>query len=208
MVAGVRMSEPGATGYGMAHCHAAGYEASPDAEIVAVADINAYNLKKFQEEHNVPRGYLSADEMLANEELDIVSICLWPHLHAPMTIKVAEAGVKAIHCEKPMALNYGEAKAMVDACQKNNVVLTFDHQRRFGAPFRKARELLKSGVIGKLERMEAYTSNLYDWGTHWFDMLFFYNDEVPVEWVMGQADARGGASYFWCCAGWAGYEFV
>lgn len=193
---GLRMSEPGATGYGMAHSHAAGYETSPDAEIVAVADINAYNLNKFMEEHNVPRGYLSADEMLANEELDIVSICLWPHLHAPMTIKVAEAGVKAIHCEKPMALTYGEAKAMVEACDKNNVVLTFNHQRRFGAPFRKARELLKSGAIGQLEQLEAYTSNLYDWGTHWFDMLFFYNDEVPVDWVMGQVDALGGRSLF------------
>ena len=193
---GLRRSEPGATGFGMAHAHAAGYEASPDAEIVAAADINASNLKAFQDEHNVPRGYLSADEMLANEELDIVSICLWPHLHAPMTIKTAEAGVKAIHCEKPMALTYGEAKAMVDACEKNNVVLTFDHQRRFGAPFIKARQLLKAGVIGQLERLEAYTSNLYDWGTHWFDMLFYYNDEVPVEWVMGQMDARGGRPIF------------
>jgi len=189
-------SEGGSTGFGMAHAHAAGYEASADAEIVAVADISAGNLKAFQEDHNVPRGYLSADEMFANEELDIVSICLWPHLHAPMTIKAAEAGVKAIHCEKPMALTYGEAKAMVDACKKNNVVLTFNHQRRFGAPFRKARELLKSGVIGQLERLEAFTSNLYDWGTHWFDMLFFYNDEVPVECVMGQVDARGGRPIF------------
>lgn len=193
---GRRRSEPGATGYGMAHMHAAGYEASPDAEIVAIADINLGNLKAFQEEHRVPRGYMSADEMFANESLDIVSICLWPHLHAPMTMKAAAAGVRAIHCEKPMALNYGEAKAMLEACNKNNVVLTFNHQRRFGAPFRTARELLKSGAIGELERLEAFTSNLYDWGTHWFDMLFFYNDEMPVDWVMGQLDARGGRPIF------------
>ena len=193
---GLRRSEPGATGYGMAHAHAAGYETSPDAEIVAIADIHEGHLKAFQDEHNVPRGYLSADEMFANEELDIVSICLWPHLHAPMTIKTAGAGVKAIHCEKPMALTYGEAKAMVQACVKNNVVLTFNHQRRFGAPFCKARELLKSGSIGELERLEAFTSNLYDWGTHWFDMLFFYNDEEPVDWVIGQLDARGGHPIF------------
>jgi UDP-N-acetylglucosamine 3-dehydrogenase len=193
---GRRYSHPLATGYGMAHSHAAGYEASPDAEIVAIADINAGNLKAFQEEHHVPRGYLSADEMFAHEELDIVSICLWPHLHAPMTIKTTRAGVKAIHCEKPMALNYAEAKAMVQACEENNVILTFNHQRRFGAPFRKARELLNSGAIGQLERLEAYTSNLYDWGTHWFDMLSFYNAEEPVEWVIGQIDARGGHPIF------------
>ena len=187
---------PGATGFGMAHRHAAGYEASPDAEIVAIADINPTNMKLFCEEHNVPRGYLSADEMLANEDLDIVSICLWPHLHAPMTIKVAEAGVKAIHCEKPMALTFGEAKAMVAACEANGVQLTFNHMRRFGAPFRKAKALLDSGAIGQLERLEAFTSNLYDWGTHWFDMLFFYNDETPAEWVLGQIDARGGRTVY------------
>ena len=79
----------GATGFGMAHMHAKGYEASPDAEIVAATDISQENLDAFCAEHDVPRGYLSADAMFANEELDIVSICLWPHLHASMTIKAA-----------------------------------------------------------------------------------------------------------------------
>jgi len=186
----------GATGFGMAHLHAKGYEASPDAEIVAAADISQENLDAFCAEHTIPRGYLSAEEMLANEDLDIVSICLWPHLHAEMTVKAAEAGVKAIHCEKPMALTFGEAKRMVEVCDAHNVVLTFNHMRRFGAPFRKAKELLDGGAIGALERIEAFTSNLYDWGTHWFDMLFMYNDETPVEWVIGQIDARGGRPIF------------
>jgi len=113
-----------------------------------------------------------------------------------MTIKVAKAGVKAIHCEKPMATTFGEAKRMVEACEENDVVLTFNHQRRFGEPFNKAKELLDAGVIGQLERIEAFTSNLYDWGTHWFDMMFYYNDETPVEWVIGQIDARGGRPIF------------
>ncbi|MBN2393629.1 MAG: alpha/beta fold hydrolase [Anaerolineae bacterium] len=186
----------GATGFGMAHLHAKGYEATPDAEIVAAADISQENLDAFCAEHTIPHGYLSADAMFANEELDIVSICLWPHLHAEMTVKAAEAGVKAIHCEKPMALTFGEARRMVEVCDAHNVLLTFNHMRRFGAPFRKAKELLDSGAIGALERVEAFTSNLYDWGTHWFDMMFMYNDETPVEWVIGQIDARGGHPIF------------
>ncbi len=189
-------SDPGATGFGMAHFHAAGYESSPDAEIVAAADICQENLDAFIEEHDIPRGYLSAEAMFAHESLDIVSICLWPHLHAPMTIQAAEAGVKAIHCEKPMAVTFGEAKRMVEVCQANDVVLTFNHMRRFGPPFRQAKALLDDGVIGELTRLEAFTSNLYDWGTHWFDMLFFLNDEMPVDWVMGQIDARGSHPIF------------
>jgi len=44
------------------------------------------------------------------------------------------------------------------------------------------------GAIGKIERMEGYCSNMFDWGTHWFDMFFFYNDDKPAESVMGQID--------------------
>jgi predicted dehydrogenase len=180
----------------MAHLHAAGYEASNDAEIVAAADICQENLDAFTEAHDIPRGYLSAEAMFADESLDVVSICLWPHLHAPMTIQAAEAGVKAIHCEKPMALTFGEAKRMVEVCDAHDVQLTFNHMRRFGAPFREAKALLDAGAIGELTRLEAFTSNLYDWGTHWFDMLFFYNDETPVDWVIGQIDARGSHPIF------------
>ncbi|MCX7681340.1 MAG: alpha/beta fold hydrolase, partial [Anaerolineae bacterium] len=186
----------GAAGFGMGHLHAAGYLASPDCELVAAADINCENLSAFCEKYKIPHGYLDADEMFAKEQLDIVSICLWPRLHAPMVSKAVQAGVKAIHCEKPMAPTFGEARRMVELCTAHNVVLTINHQRRFAQPFRKAKELLNSGAIGRLERIEAFAPNLYDWGTHWFDMMFFYNDETPVEWVIGQIDARGGYAVF------------
>ena len=79
---------------------------------------------------------------------------------------------------------------MAAICQQHGVQLTFNHQRRFGKLFQKARELLRAGAIGDLQRMEATCPNMFDWGTHWFDMLFFYNDETPVEWVIGQIDLR------------------
>jgi UDP-N-acetylglucosamine 3-dehydrogenase len=168
--------EAGATGFGQGHLHAAGYEASPDCEIVAAADISQSNLNAFLEEHRVPQGYLDYHDMLAKEHLDVVSVCTWPHLHAQMVIDAAESGVRAIHAEKPMAPTWGEAKEMARVCREHNVQLTFNHQRRFAAPFRRAKALLDDGAIGQLLRVEAFTSNLFDWGTHWFDMMFFYND--------------------------------
>ncbi len=137
--------QAGATGYGMAHAHAAGYEAHPRARIVALADINLENAAAFQQEHGGERTYASYAEMLAQEQLDMVSVCLWPHLHAPAVIAAAEAGVRAIHCEKPMAPTFGEARAMVDACDAHGTQLTFNHQRRFAEPFRAARALLDAG---------------------------------------------------------------
>ncbi|MBI1293654.1 gfo/Idh/MocA family oxidoreductase [bacterium] len=186
----------GATGFGMSHWHAEGYKASPDAEIAALADINLDNARSFQEQHGGDNLYADYQEMLAKASLDIVSICTWPHLHAEMVIAAAEAGVKAVHCEKPMAPTFGEAMRMVEVCEAHGVQLTFNHQRRFGPQFRAARDLLHSGAIGQLQRLEGVCPNLCDWGTHWFDMLFFYNDETPVDWLIGQIDMRNGSSVF------------
>jgi len=186
----------GATGFGMSHWHARGYEESPDCQIVALADISEENARAFQSEHGGERLYTDYHAMLARENLDIVSVCTWPHLHADMVIAAAEAGARAIHCEKPMAPTFGVATRMVAACDRHGVQLTFNHQRRFAAPFRRARELLKSGAIGDLRQLEMRCIDLFDWGTHWFDMCFFYNDETPAAWVLGQIDLRAGRTVF------------
>ena len=186
----------GASGFGMSHFHAHGYTASPDTTIVALADINLDNARAFQAMHGGERIYTDYQEMLAREQLDIVSICTWPHHHAPMVIAAAEAGVKAIHCEKPMAPSYAEALRMVDVCQAHGTQLTFNHQRRFATPFRTARDILRSGSIGQLQRLEGQCRNLFDWGTHWFDMFGFYNDEAAATWVIGQVDWRDGTTIF------------
>ena len=68
--------------------------------------------------------------------------------------------------------------------------LTFNHQRRFGAPFRQARELLTAGAIGTLQRLESSAGDLYDGGCHWVDLLNYLNGETAAEWVIGQIDGR------------------
>src|SRR5215211_6817864 len=107
----------------MGHAHARGYAASPDATIVALADLSEENARALQAEHGGEQIYQDYHEMLARANLDIVSICTWPHLHTEMVIAAAEAGVKAIHCEKPMAPTFGEARRMVDACQARGAQL-------------------------------------------------------------------------------------
>ncbi len=181
----------GATGFGMNHAHAKSYKAHPEVLLAATCDIVEPRARLFQSEYGIDQTFTDYKEMLKKAQLDIVSIATWPHLHCEMVLAAAEAGVKAIHCEKPIALTWGDARKMLKTCQEKKVQLTFDHQRRFGEPFRKARELLKNGVIGQLVRLEGCCGDMYDWGTHWFDMMFFYNDEEPVEWVIGQIKVRG-----------------
>lgn len=168
--------------------HAIGYAASDSVEIVAVVDPKQEARESLAEKHTVGGVYSGHEEMFAAHRPDIVSVCTWTGLHPEHVAAAAHAGVRAIHCEKPMAPTWGEARAMAAECRDAGVQLTFCHQRRFGAHFIKARELAQSGAIGAIERMEGYCSNLFDWGTHWFDMFCFYNDETPAETVIGQID--------------------
>ncbi len=193
---GRRKKRGDATGFAMAYSHAAAYKALDDCEIVAAADIVRENVEAFAETFDVPNIYFDYNEMLGKEKLDIVSICTWPHLHERMVIDCAMAGVKAIHCEKPMADTWSGAQRMARMCEERGVQLTFNHQRRFGKPFRMARQFLKSGEIGELVRLEGACGNIYDYGTHYVDMFSFYNDETPAEWVMGGIDYSSGKLVF------------
>ena len=194
-----------AMGYAMAYRHGKGYQALPDdCEIVACADIVEENAKAFADTHGFQNTYLDYHEMLAEETLDLVSICTWPHLHAEMVIDTCIAGVGAIHSEKPMALTYGDSCKMLQVATQYGTQLTFNHQRRFGKPFRMAHELLHAGEIGQLLRMECGVGDLYDGGTHWVDLLNYLNDETPAEWVIGQIDCREERLAFGAPIEWQG----
>jgi len=73
---------------------------------------------------------------------------------------------------------------------RHDAQLTFNHQRRFGKPFRKAKKLLDSGEIGDLERVSFAASNIYDYGSHSIDLCTYYNDEALAEWVIAGLDYR------------------
>jgi predicted dehydrogenase len=191
---GRKKERPDLTGFFMAYQHAAGYRDLADrCEMVACADIVRDNAAAFAHTMGIPESGIFTDyhAMLATARPDMVSICTWPHLHAPMVIDCARAGVRAIHCEKPMADTWGAARLMAQECDQLGVQLTFNHQRRFGKPFTGARDLLRSGAIGTLQRLEiGSVDDLMDDGTHWIDICGFLGEDRPAEWVMAQIDYR------------------
>lgn len=176
--------------------HAAGYAASDDVTVVACADPVEENATKLSEQHGIASTYSDYRKMLEQEDLDMVSVCTWTGMHTEMILDSVASGVKAIHAEKPMAPTFGEAKKQHEACVAKGVQLTFSHQRRFGRQFWKAKLLANDGTIGKMIRVEGACGNLFDWGTHWFDMFFFYNNDEPAEWVIGQIDGKGTHDVF------------
>ncbi|ESP87080.1 Gfo/Idh/MocA family protein [Candidatus Halobonum tyrrellensis] len=189
---GTEPDDPGRDGYAMAYHHAAGYEKLDDCELVACADIVRENAEAFADEFGLSDDAVFEEygAMLSAVEPDIVSVCVPPAVHADITVDCIESGVvQAVHCEKPMADTYGDARAMAEAADRHGVQLTINHQRRFSDAVRTAKQLLDDGEIGDLERVEfAAPVGLFDYGSHSFDLCNYFADESPAKWVLAQID--------------------
>jgi predicted dehydrogenase len=176
---------------GMARSHANAYQELPETELVAGADISEAALQKFGAEYSITALYTDYHEMLAKENLDIVDVCTWPRLHPEPTIAAAEAGVKGIICEKPMALSLAEADAMIAAADKAGAKLAIGHQLRCWGRITRARELIVAGEIGEPYFFHGICDggDLLSNATHTVDLLRLLANDAPVEWVIGQIDA-------------------
>ncbi len=181
---------------GRGRAHAEGWQRDERSELVACADPVKESRDNFCEKFGQMNAYADYSQMLSAESPDVVSVCTWTGMHREMIEAAAAAGVKGIHSEKPMAPTWGDARAIHETCEQADVDLTFCHQRRFGETFATARALIRDGAIGELRRIESTCPNLFDWGTHWFDMSFFYNEETPVDWVMGQIEVAAERKAF------------
>ncbi len=174
----------------IAQVHAGGYRATPGVTLAAAADIVSAAVHTFGEKWDVGRRYTDYTEMLAREDLDILSICTRNHQHVEPTLAGARAGVKAIFCEKPMALNLGEADRMIEACERAGVKLIVDHTMRFEANYRQIKDLIDQGAIGELLSVEAQAigdmGELTNNATHSFDTLCMFGGEP--EWIFAHLE--------------------
>jgi predicted dehydrogenase len=190
---------PSAEGYAMGYQHADALAADDRIELVTCADIVPENAEAFADAYDLDgdRVFEDYEEMLAALEPDLATVAVPPAIHAAVIMGCLESGVvEAIHCEKPMADTWGDAQFVAQEAWRRDVQLTFNHQRRFGKPFRKAKALLDRGEIGDLERVEFAAGNVYDYGTHSIDLCNYFNDETPAEWVIGQVDYREENVFF------------
>ncbi|WP_138004376.1 Gfo/Idh/MocA family protein [Halalkalirubrum salinum] len=184
-------------GYAMAYRHAGGYERLNHCSLVACADIVPENAEAFADHHGVEGVYEDHETMLESAEPDIVSVCVPPAVHAKIVVDCARApSVQAVHCEKPMATTPADCRRMVDVCEKEAVQLTIDHQRRFAEPVREAKRRLNAGDIGELQRLEWSEVNLFDAGSHLFDLCDFFTDGERVEWVLAGIDCARENRWF------------
>jgi predicted dehydrogenase len=184
---------PTTEGFAMGYRHAESFGSDDRCSVVACADIVPENAEAFGDAFDLPDDHVFEDysEMLAAVEPDIVTVAVPPQIHEQVVVDCAHSGVvEAIHCEKPMADTWGGAKRMAQECWRHDVALTFNRQRRFGKPFRKARNLVRDGDIGDLQRIETTWGDWYDTGAHTVDLTGMLAGEPAPEWVIAQVDYR------------------
>jgi len=189
----VGTGDPDDGNFAVAYGHGNAYRELDDTELVACADIIKENAFKFAEEFDIDDGsvYDTHEAMLADHDLDLVGVCTPHNAHTePVLDAAAASSTKGIHCEKPMALTWGDCQLMAQECWRRGVQLTFNHQRRFGEPFQNAKALLDEGTIGNLERVEFSIGDLFTYGSHSFDLCSYFNDDHVGDWVISQVDYR------------------
>ena len=128
-------------------------ESVDDAELVAVADPDATAVARATAGRRA-RGFEDAERMLAEEELDLVSIVAPTSLHLPVTLAALRAGANVL-VEKPIAATREEATEMIRAADTAGRMLTVGHIERFNPAIRELRRRLEAGELGRIFQISA-----------------------------------------------------
>lgn len=165
---------------GTTSTHAGSYMFVDSVELAALCDIREGLAQQYGKRLGVHYIYTGWPEMLAQGNLEIVSVCTPVDTHKMIVCNAARSpGVKAIYCEKPMASSSSAAERMIQVCEANGVLLIINHQRRFSPLHQEIAALIWEGELGRIQQATCYYGGgIYESGSHLFDLLRFYLGEV------------------------------
>ena len=136
-------------GAGIGAQHLTGYRALPKRFVVkAICDLDLERARSVAGDDTSIRLTTDLDEVLADESIQLIDVCLPPHLHFPVTLKAHAAG-KDVVCEKPLVRSLEEANALIDSVKKTGRGVFPVFQYRFGQATRQLRALIDAGLAGK-----------------------------------------------------------
>lgn len=130
---------------GISGAHIPVWEEMEDAELIALCDIRPEQMEEYEGKNH----YTDFEEMLNNEEIDILDICLPTFLHADYAIKAMERGINVI-CEKPISLNEEDIDRVYSTAEKNNVKFMVAQVLRFWPEYELLKEIYDTKKYGKL----------------------------------------------------------
>lgn len=141
-------------------CHIKNYSEITDCEIVALAEIRPELRKLVAKRYNISKTYKSHTELLEKDtEVEAVVVVTRRTMTGPITIDCINGG-KSILTEKPMASTYNQAKKLVNAAQKHNVIYKVGYNKRYDEGVQKAKQiidqLLETKELGEIIYVRAH----------------------------------------------------
>ncbi|MEM7533174.1 MAG: Gfo/Idh/MocA family oxidoreductase [Chloroflexota bacterium] len=170
------------------YAHAPSYVESPLVELVAAADLHPEQREIFGERWGLSQEHLYSDynEMLAQEQIDIVSVCTTLRHRCAIIEEIVQSGVKAIWSEKPLAATLAEADTIVRVCDATGVAIAVNCQRRWHPLFNEVKQMIVAGELGQVLQINLQgTFGLSNNGSHILDIIR-YLAGGEVEWVFGE----------------------
>jgi predicted dehydrogenase len=172
--------------------HATTFQANGRFEIAGICDIDPGRLDAAAAKLGVTLKGTDAAQVAAAAKPDVFCFCTLPHVRTEMFRIAIESGAKLIAMEKPIALTSAEGFAIRDMVKASGVKVVVSHQHRYGVHYRKVKEIIASGALGRIHTVYGTSTG---WMTHMLSHLIdytrWYNNECEAEWVMAQAAGRG-----------------
>jgi len=174
-----------------ADIHADSFRIMPDeAEVVAVASPTPGNAEKLAKKYDIPRVFTDYKQMLAEDDIEMVTIAAPNYLHAQMTVDAANAG-KHVLCEKPLCMTLEEADLMIETCQRKGVLLMYAEELFFTPKYLRAKQMADQGAFGKVYMVKQSEKHF---GPH---SPWFWDVELSGGGVFMDMGCHGIAFCYW-----------
>jgi predicted dehydrogenase len=171
--------------------HATSFNANPKFQVVGICDIDAARLDAAAAKLGNPEKSSDAAALAKKLKPDVFCFTTLPNLRLPMIRIAVENGARLLAFEKPVSLTSAELFQMRDMIQKAGVKAVVSHQHRYGPHYRKVKEIVGSGALGRVHTVYGSATG---WMTHMLshlvDYTCWFNDYAPGSWVMAQAAGK------------------
>lgn len=163
--------------------HAPEYAQNPHARILGMYDADSARLAEVAMRYDC-RSYASPEAIIADPQIDAISICSPNATHARYAIMALQGG-KHVLCEKPIALSLDDSRKMIGVAEAAGKILMVGHNQRLLPTHRRAKELLDAGAIGKIL---SFQSNFKHSGPENWSI-----DRANTTWFFDKTRAQFGA---------------
>jgi len=171
--------------------HALAFQANPAFELVGLCDVDQARLEAAAAKLKVPVKGTDALDVSLEVRPDVFCFCTLPNLRADMIRIGIASGARLIAMEKPIALSSREGIQIRKMLNESGVRAVVSHQHRYGEHYRKVKETIRSGALGRIHTVYGTAPGwMMHLLSHLIDYMRWYNGEAEAEWVMAQAAGR------------------